>query len=345
MSALKDYSFEIADVARDRERILGLWREGLSHEGRPEAKFDWYYGRNPAGAPLVVYLCHGESHRAVGTASTGRRELHAMGEAVTAGLLLDFVVEAAHRTMFPAMALQREMKRVADGTFGTIYGFPNRNSEAAIRRQGFERVGMRVRHVLVLRTAGYLARRMPKALAALAGPFADAALRAVRAIRGPRRADLRPAWEPRPDARFDDLWRRCAGLAEVIGVRDSAFLTWRLAEFPFGRHEFFTMSSARTGRLEAYAACHASEGSLRVSDFLADPADPGLLPALWHALARAAYARGLANVSVEFCGHERVAASLAAAGFRARGERPFYVSRASPLAHKRWYVTAADEDA
>lgn len=345
MSALKDYSFEIADVARDRERILGLWREGLSHEGRPEAKFDWYYGRNPAGAPLVVYLCHGEARRAVGTASTGRRELQAMGEPVTAGLLLDFVVEAAHRTMFPAMALQREMKRVADETFGTIYGFPNRNSEAAIRRQGFERVGMRVRHVLVLRTSGYLARRMPAAMASLAGPVADTALLAVRAVRGPRIPGLETAWVARPDARFDDLWHRCAGLTEVMGVRDAAFLAWRLADFPFGRHEFFTLSSARAGRLEAYAACREVNGSLHVSDFLADPADSRLLAALWGELGREARSRGCASLSVEFFGDERVAASLAAAGFRARSERPFYVSRASPLAHKRWYVTAADEDA
>lgn len=345
MSALKDYSFEIADVARDRERILGLWREGLSHEGRPEAKFDWYYGRNPAGAPLVVYLCHGESHRAVGTASTGRRELVALGEPVTAGLLLDFVVEAAHRTMFPAMALQREMKRVADGTFGTIYGFPNRNSEAAIRRQGFECVGKRVRHVLVLRSAGYLARRIPRAFAALAGPLADTALVAHRALRAPRRDGLAVAWAARPDARFDDLWGRCTGLAEVIGVRNAAYLAWRLADFPFGRHEFFTLVSAASGRLEAYAACRNVGDSLHVNDFLADPGEPGRLPALWHALAKEARARGYASLSVEFCGDERVAASLAAAGFRARSERPFYVSRASPLAHKRWYVTAADEDA
>ena len=345
MSALEDYTFEVAAVARDRERILALWGQGLTHAGRPEAKFDWYYGRNPAGEPLVVFLRHGEERTSVGTASTGKRLLQTRGGTVLAGILLDFVVAAGHRTLFPAMALQREMKRVADASFGTVYGFPNRNSEAAIKRQGFARKGSLVRHVLVLRTADYLARRVPAPIARLAGPVADALWRMGRAARGPRRAGLIAAWQERPDERFDDLWRRCAGVADVIGVRDASYLAWRLADFPFGRNEFFTLVSARDGRLLAYAACQAVGRSLQVNDFLADPAEPDLLALLWRELSKAAYARGHASLSVEFCGDENIHRGLRGAGFRVRGERPFYVSRSSPLAGERWYVTSADEDA
>jgi hypothetical protein len=344
VNALKDYTFEVASVASDKDRIVAIWRRGFSRAGDPEAKFDWYYARNPAGEPLVVLLCHGAQRKAVGTASTGRRLLQTGDRTALAGVLLDFVVDAGHRTLFPAMALQREMKRAADYTFGTIYGFPNPHSEAAIRRQGFEQKAMLVRHVLVLRSAPYLARWMPANLAKLAGPIADALLRAPRAIRASPMTGMRTGWSERPDGRFDELWSRCAGVAEVVGVRDSAFLAWRLADFPFGRHEFFTLSSADDGKLQAYAAGQVVGNALHVSDFLADPGESRLLLALWHEITKAAYARGHASISIEFCGDDSVHRTLASAGFRVRSERPFYVSRSSPLIGKRWYVTAADED-
>lgn len=345
MGALDNYTLETAAVSRERERIVALWRQGLSHANRPEAKFDWYYGRNPEGEPLVVFLCHGEAREPVGTASTGRRRMVALGRTIHAGLLLDFVVTPGHRTLFPAMALQREMKRIADAAFETIYGMPNPMSEAAIKRMGFERKGTMVRRVRVLRSAGYLARKVPALVGQLAGPVIDQVRRAHLALGSPGSSGMRAAWMERPDARFDDLWRRCAGLADVIGVRDADFLAWRFVEFPFGQHEFFALVSPDETRLVAYAACEAVGSVLHVHDFLADPAEPSTLPALWRELARAAYHRGHGSVSVSFLGDEAVQRSLADAGFLARSERPFYVSRSSPLAAKGWFVTDADEDA
>ena len=59
MSAPAAYTVHAADLARDRELILGLWRGNLGQNARMAAKYDWFYHQCPYGAPLTL-LKHGE---------------------------------------------------------------------------------------------------------------------------------------------------------------------------------------------------------------------------------------------------------------------------------------------
>lgn len=346
--ALKAYSTAPADPVADGARILGLWRQGLSHRNLPEEKLEWYYRRNPAGTPLVTFLLHGPAREPVGVAAAARRRMRLGERALTAGAMIDFVVAPAHRTLFPAMLLQKAVCREALQSHDLLFGMPNPSSVAAVKRVGYRFVGNLVRRVRVLRARSYLSRFLPSWAGRAAGAAIDGARLASIAVARLASPGFCSEWLEAPDARFDDLWSRAAPRQSLVGVRDRDFLAWRFADCPLHAYRFFAVVSRADGRLAAYAVCETQQHALHVRDFLADPARPGAWRRLWAELSREAYAQGLASLSVEFLGADSLQRGLAAAGLLARGVQPVYAVLPPALAGLRearhWYLTDADED-
>ena len=340
------YAIVAADPRADREAILRLWRSGLTQNDRPEAKFDWYYLRNPEGAPLVFLLRSVSAQECVGVASVGPLRMRRGAQPLAGGALVDLVVLPEHRGFFPALFLQKEMRREALARHALIYGMPNPKSEAVVRRAGYQRVGEVVRRVRVLRSATYLSRYVPRVLATAAAAVVDRARMAwaIRSLRaGPY--SLRPA--AGPDARFDALWESAAMPGVTTGVRDARFLAWRFVDCPFGPFEFFTLETEGSAAIAGYAVVQARGETLHVLDFLVDPAHASAGRVLWMGLARLAWNRGMASLSVVFLGPGQVAAGMEAAGLVAREQRWLYAAASDERALEGagWYFTAADEDA
>ncbi len=349
------YKIVAADIACDREQILALWSCGLSQGGMPSAKFDWYYIRNPAGIPRAFFLYQSDTNKPVGVAAVSVREMLKNKEIILGGELIDFVTLIEHRTLFPALYLQREIRRrIFEHTHSIelLYGLPNTKSTSVVQRVGYQRVGQMVRRVRMLRSAGYLTRYAPAWLSRLVGPMVDHARLAVMAIRAISSRRRQSKWQNRPDSRFDELWERVAAQSNqidgLIGVRDSAFLTWRFVECPLKSYEFFTLVSTNDNRLLAYAACAVESETLHVHDFLVDPADRTGFKALWVALSREAFHRGHSNISVECLGSASMQRDLQSVGMLKRQQRPLYASArvGNPTLpqEQHWYITCADED-
>ncbi len=344
------YSTEPADAlqADDAERMLALWGSGLSHHGKPAAKLAWYYRDHPEGTPLVLMLRQAGLAAPIGVAATGMRRMALGPRELKAGAMVDFVVLPGHRTLFPALFLQKAIVKRALEAHDLLFGLPNPKSVAAILRAGYRRVGERVRRVRVLRFAPYLARFLPRWLAAPTGLAADRAFRLAERLRVVMARGFRGAWSDRPDARFDDLWIRARDPDVLTGVRDARFLAWRFADCPLGRHRFFTLESRADGRLAGYAVCETTDHTMQVRDFLVDPSRDGAWRRLWAELSIEARAQGCASLSVELLGSERLHRRLAAAGFVERGEQPVYAvlpAAMQALADAgRWYLTDADDD-
>jgi hypothetical protein len=355
-SLSQDYTIAKANADSDREKILELWKSGLTHAGMPEAKFDWYYRHNPAGAPLVFFLCHGPERKPIGVAAMALRELHWRGQTVLSGELVDFVARPEHRTLFPALFFQKEMRRIAlEGadehqptaanngdristeSCEILYGLPNPKSLPVVKRVGYQLIGQIVRRVRMLRTAGYLSRHAPAWICHLAGPIIDHARLAAIAARNIGNRHLEPQWLAAPDDRFDALWQRVAAhhdqqsaaTSVLIGVRDRAFLTWRFAQCPLRQYRFFTLVSRADRRLIAYAACSPDGETLYVHDFLVDPTEHSASKTLWLKLSREAFYEGHTNISVEFLGVRAQQRQLENVGLVARQQRPVFASIAN----------------
>lgn len=340
------YRTDAADPTADRAAIRDVWRTGLTQKGMPEAKLDWYYLRNPGGPPVVCFLRQEGSADALGTASLSLRRMRLDGADLAAGVLADFVVVPAHRNFFPALFLQKEMRRRGRESFPVVFGLPNEQSEAVVRRAGYRRVGLEVRRARVLRSGLYLSRHLPPWLGKAMGAFIDRARMAAAAVLA-QRMPFTAQWLERPDERFDDLWRRAASPGVLMGVRDQRFLLWRFADCPFYAYRFYTVACSRTGRLAAYAACRARGDTLEICDFLVDRGIARAGARLWLGVAREAYREGYRSVSVEFLGGDAVRREMESAGFVAREGRPMYAAFEGPASlgdEAGWYLTVADED-
>jgi hypothetical protein len=341
------YAVETGEAARDRTAVLAIWRGNLGQDARMQAKFDWFYARCPFGAPTLRLLRHLPDDRLVGVAAAGPRRMLWRGEEISAGVLVDLAVAAEHRSLGPALMLQNALADAGCRRFGLLYGFPNPKAAAVFKRVGYARLGEIVRHARVLRHARYVARRLPRPLALLAGAVLDLRARVRDAWRA--RADRRveSAWSERADPRFDALWSRGSAASEgLVAVRDTAFARWRFDDSPLAATRYLLVSDPADHSLRAWFACQVEDDVLHVRDFWSDDAASGIARAHVDALVRAARAAGHAAVSVEYAGAETKRAGWCDAGFIERSRRPVFGRWADGGATGGidLHLTSADED-
>src|SRR4026209_2583066 len=101
------YRVHPADPATAQTHVERLWTRNLAMRVEPRHKFQWYYRDNPLGAATAFLLESDDGGEAavVGSCGVGPRLLWINGQPVTAGLLADFTVEKAHRTVLPGLML------------------------------------------------------------------------------------------------------------------------------------------------------------------------------------------------------------------------------------------------
>src|SRR5438552_13434479 len=93
----------------------------LSHETR----FDWLYRHPPGGNPRSWFLIDRKTGSAVGAASVFPRFLMVGHRLLRCGQVGDFAVDAAYRTLGPALMLQRAtLEPVKNGELDVCYDCP-----------------------------------------------------------------------------------------------------------------------------------------------------------------------------------------------------------------------------
>ena len=343
-AAAPAYVTETGAPARDRDAVLALWRGNLGDDARMPAKYAWFYQGCPWGEPLLMLLRH--EGVPIGIASAGPRHMLWRGKQIEAGVLVDLAVAPEHRSLGPALMLQQALAAVGRQRFGLLYGFPNPKAAPVFKRVGYTPFGHIVRHARVLRHAGYLARRLPRVLAAPAALVLDALHRVRDALRAQAAVDA--AWSTRVDPRIDTLWRESAHGDTLVGVRDCAFLEWRFDRAPLGAMRYLLLSDRGKPDLRAWFACQVEGDVLHVRDFWSIDAATGIGRGFVLALLAAARRAGHAAVSVEYAGADERFAGWRAAGFVERGRRPVFGCAGNcadaPIDVGAMHLTSADED-
>lgn len=335
----------VGDAVRDRGHVIGIWNESLSHPELHAAKYDWFHLACPYGPPLLYLLRHQASGSWVGTCSAGARRMLWRGETIRAGVLADFAVTAAHRTLGPAMLMQSALLETAAEQFDLVYGFPNPKSLPVVRKLGYAVMCQLGRYTYVLRHEDYLRRFLPRRLATAAAWSLDRLDRLLPRWWRLREPRLDSQWSDRVDSRMDPLWSESAHGDVPIGIRDCAFLRWRFDQARLACTRYLLLAEPGGGRLRAWFACQIEGSSLHVRDFWSREAATGLSHAHLRALIRAAREAGYAAVSVEYSGPQSAISAWLEFGFKLRSERPvvarWLAAGASP---STIHLTAADED-
>jgi GNAT superfamily N-acetyltransferase len=263
------YTVRAADLVADRPHILRVWEESL-----PSATADhytWVYERNPFG-PVSTWVLEADDD-VVGTATVMPRTLIGMGRRWRAGVTVDFAVAAGHRTVGPALMLQKALLQACrDEGFDVIYGFPVQAASRVQSRAGFTALGRAAELRKTLRSADALTHRFG-AMARVAAPFVDAALRIADVLQRPSpRAPYRFAELSTFDARFDDFWDRLRHTMPLTSDRTSAYLNWRYAQCPHDAYHTLVMESSTGDRIHGFAVWSVRHGEFLIADVIAEDA-------------------------------------------------------------------------
>ena len=221
-----------ASPSEDRDEMLGLFERNFGDKF--EQRFDWYHLLNPEGRCWTWFVYERDSKTVLGTTSLYPRSMYVDGNLKTVGQVMFFAVDAQHRSLGPAVMLQRAtFEPVNRGELAFCYDCPPHDEGMST----FARLGMRpscemTRYVLPLRSDEYLQKRLGKA--AWTRPLVSGA----NLLLGMRRSNHKlPGLEiSRFDGAFGDEFSRLDKLVSSSGViracRSAEVLNWLYRQFP-----------------------------------------------------------------------------------------------------------------
>ena len=346
--AANRYSIVSADIEGDRTRILDFWqRIGFTTPDRVD-RYDWFHLQNPEGRGRIYLMMLEGSDQIVGTACAGTRLVCMPGGTVLrASVLVDFAVDPAHRSLGPALTLQRTAREHEMLHSDLLYGLPDTRAVPIFKRLGADVSLREASHAYVVRSGVYLRRKLPRWaswIGTLAGGFIDLARGALLRIRS-MASGLDCTWSAQPPAGVDQLWSEQASTLEAgIGVRNRPYLAWR---FRAPEWRFAAVTSKDRSRLHAYMACRLVGEELHIGDLLLSGTEADRRRAL-QAFLVLARREPVRVVRADLLAPPSTMNAMRAAGFSVRDERPLFLVRnpagsAGSLVTD-WWFTKADED-
>ncbi|MBK8743147.1 MAG: hypothetical protein IPM02_28435 [Betaproteobacteria bacterium] len=137
------YSVREADLDVDAASIAALWAENLAGHDLHSAntKLSLGYRDNPAGGASVQLLMVQGEQQAQGAQGLHTRRFWLGKRPLRGAGLADFVVNVAHRSLWPALLLMQHCTQMGAGRFELIYGFPNPKAVTVCERGGLKRFG------------------------------------------------------------------------------------------------------------------------------------------------------------------------------------------------------------
>jgi hypothetical protein len=314
-------------VDADRLPAIGLLARHLN-PAYDTARFDWLHTRNPAGPGRFWMAVDSDTGEVVGTAAAFPRLFNVGGREERGWVLGDFCVSDRHRSLGPALKLQRSCLDLAtDARTPFCYDFPSRAMMTVYQRLRITPRGQMRRLVKLLRVEHKLG-----ALTSLPGLARGIGrlLDAVRAL-GPRLTRIpRGLSLARHAGPFGEEFSRLAEAESAsYGMclqRSAAYLNWRYRENPTACYEIVT--ARHQGRLAGYAVFTRDEVRAALIDLFGSQ-DPGVLSALVRAVSGIVRQGGGASLSVSLPDSHPWVGLFRRLGFARREASPFVLSAVS----------------
>ncbi|MBI2216460.1 MAG: hypothetical protein HYU51_04105 [Candidatus Rokubacteria bacterium] len=319
-----------ADPAGERETLLEILERNLVQLPH-RRRFDWLYRDNPAGPAWAWFAWDTRTARAVGTAAVFPRAIWIGDRLARCGQVGDFAVDATHRTLGPAVMLQRStFEPVDDGLLAFCYDCPPHDrGMAPFLRLGLDATRRTHRYASLLRAEREIRKRIGPSRAVLPlALLANAAL-AVRARRGTTRASGLEIAEHlgRFGEEFTALDGEVRDASLIRGRRCAEDLNWRYRDDPL--HEHHVLTARRGGRLVGFVVVRMAGEDAHVLDLFGDLA-AGAAPALLDAAADHARRRRAQTLQALLGEGHDVPDAWRRAGFRPRSAGPHIVAYTHP---------------
>lgn len=334
-----------ADLARDRPALTELLGQHLTARSTPQ-RTEWFYEQNPHGRARVLTLRDGTDGAIVGSGAVIPRLLWINGSRRLGSVMADFWVHPAHRSLGPAVQLQRACVDAARELGCAFFDLPQGNMPAVYRRMRLLGPLVLARLARPLRTRAFVARRVAVApLASALGLLGDAVLRLRDLAQVPRaRYEIAThAGDFGPE--FDELTARPEPPGAVAVARSAEFLEWRYRRHYYLRYRI--MTARRAGKLAGYIVLGVDGTSAEVVD-LFPLADSRLTRELLIGAGAVLRREGADSLAMSWVAGPAPCTAFGAAGLRERGRRPFVIERFDVTGPDDpagdWHLTYGDID-
>lgn len=350
---MKEYHVIAGDLERDREQILEIWRRNLSDVKNLEQKYAWHFLSNPQG-PGKCWMLAADA-RLIGTACLGMRAVHVGSRVEAAGVACDLAVDKEHRLLGPALLLHKAVTACVGSELRMVYGLPNQNGAAVVRRVGYREAGEVHRYVRVLRPSAY-----PERMAGLlrvkgAATALDFVFTRFDSWRDHLSRNYALELHPAIDERFDELWRSRKEELGIATVRDAKYLRWRFADCPLKSYTVIAVLADERSRLAGFLVEYMHGPHMALTDLLAGPRKEDAKVLVAAALMHARQS-GAASLSIHCALPIEVLSLLKERGFSLRTEssrashatgdaarRVLVYSGSATIPALEWYFTSGDE--
>lgn len=362
------YEVQLAAPNTAQASLLRVWRN-LQVKGDLKEKFHWTYEQAPY-LPDTAFLLkvHDE---VVGSAGYGIRAFRVFGSDKRVAVMADLAVDAAHRSLAPALSLVRASREFVQKQFDFAYGWPNSKAEGVFARARYKSLGRLHRYVRVLRYEAYMDRvgqyterlarltHLPPRFVSLLTkpPVASVGTRALSygsrlrhqtsTVRIKRAYAMQ--WTTTGDARIDAIWQAARDDYGIVSERTSQFLRWRFANDSV---RVALLLSKANNTPCAYAVIRNECGDAQVVDIFGLP--DALRPLLDLLIAALGQEGMVHAVSCIYLGQPSFLGVLQDCGFEKRDDkgRAVYMCTGqefegqSPQLEQAesWHLTAFDED-
>lgn len=339
-----------ADLDTERPQLIEVLQRNLPDFDHA-ARFEWLYRQNPAGAGRAWFACSVDPDRVIGAASLLPKLFWVRGQLVLGAQVGDFAVDSAHRSLGPALLLQKAtMSPVDQGDFAFCYDCPPHDrGMATFVRLGLAPVCRMARFARLLRADEAVRKRVP------GGPIVHAPVSLVANIllslftraRSVRGLDIEKLDE--------DFGEEFSALDASVAAADSdrGFararlhsndLNWRFRRHPSWEYDVLTVR--RTGELVGFVVYRRYQTRARVYDALAKSEE--IFGVLLQSAAEDAFCQGASTIDLLGVHPSREASLAAAAGYSYREPAERVVVHSSHLHVAKlvppivWKLDAAD---
>ena len=308
-----------ANLQQDKEilsDLAGKYLDGGAHEGR----FCWLYQKNPFG-PARAWIACEKNGEPVGMAAVFPRMVHLRDAVAPACVLGDFCVSPRHRSLGPAVQLQRAcLALINSGEFAAAYDFPSTAMLGIYRHLGIHPAGELVRLLKPLRVDRQMERFLPSRIlshpAAVAGNFVLEITEHVSS--NPPGVEFRLEETP-CESEYSQLADRVGSSVGTCTVRSAEYLNWRYWQHPICKYEF--LAARRDGELLAFCTFTTSDGIATVTELFGSM-DEQAVPSLLQSLIALLRTRSASAVSLPVLATDPRRGWLRKMGFWAREAVP-----------------------
>jgi len=333
-----------ADLKADRQRLIDFGR--FLTDQSDARRFDWLYLSNLCGVARAWLAC-ADDDTIIGAAAAFPRKFFVDGKQTLAFVLGDFCLHPQHRSLGPALQLQRACLDDLQSTpCEFFYDFPSDRMMAIYKRLQIPAEHRVVRWAKPLRVEGLVKRAVrSKSLARSLSVPANALLKR-RGWRGDQRSCELALLEGECTAEFTTLDESLREREGVRTVRSAEYLNWRFLAHPTGRYAILT--ARRQGQLCGYVVFSRDIEDAAIVDLHCMP-DASLVASLLGGAVAYLDQAGAATVSLSAIDNHPWSLTFERAGFRRRESAPLIVkifpgSSLRLKVFEHWFLMRAERD-